>query len=117
LGVYECFGESVLTLLPDGTPPTAATVWGFVRPTAVFFSRIEAGRYAPVDTAYIEVEAEVAWAPEDGLELSWESGRYLVKLSPFEGHPTNGYAYARPEEDRFVFVGGSPEASTLRDPR
>jgi hypothetical protein len=113
----ESCGEDVLELLPDGTPPTAPTVWGLVRPTTVFFSMIEAGKYAPVDTAYIEVEAEVAWEPEHGLELSWESGRYLVKVGPFDGHPTNGHAYAKPEKDRFVFLGGSPEESTLRDPR
>ncbi|NOU27563.1 MAG: hypothetical protein HOO96_06600 [Polyangiaceae bacterium] len=113
----DAVGEEILEDLPGGALPTLDTVWTLVRPRSIFFGMLEAGKYAPIDTAYVQMEAEVAWEPEHGLQLSWEAGRHLVKAGPFDGHPTNGHAYAKPEKDRFVFLGGSPEESTLPDPR
>ena len=42
-------------------------------------------------------------SPEHGLQMSWADGTNLVKVSEFDGHPTNGHAFSRPFKRQVCF--------------
>lgn len=52
---------------------------------------------------------------EHGLLMSWEDGSKLVKVSDFDGHPTNGHAGADVSRDQFVYDACAGVESTRRD--
>ena len=107
--------ESVLGDL-GGVLPTVDEIWNYARPLGISFSALDPGKYAFERTIYVNVEGEVDWEPEHGLQMVWEGGARLVKVSEYDGHPTNGHASAKPERDQFVFSCFIPELCTQRDP-
>ena len=66
-------------------------------------------------TAAYQIEGAVAWEPEHGLQMSWENGETLVKSGAYDGHPTNGHAFADPAYDSYVFYCSSPNLRTKRE--
>ena len=105
-------GDCILEDL-GGRLPTENQVWEFVRPGHIYFDCLEEGEYATTRTVFLQLEGEVAWEPEHGLQMSWAEGSRLVKVGPFDGHPTNGHATADPSNDRFVYHCYEPEFCTL----
>lgn len=99
-----------------GEVPTAERIWDHVRPHGLGFSVLDAGRYADRRTVFAVVEGEVAWEPEHGLLMSWADGNRLVRVSEYDGHPTNGHASANPDKDTCVFACYKPELCTTPDP-
>ena len=82
----------------------------------IFFDKLEAGKYASKPTIYVQIEGNVDWEPEHGLQMSWAEGDRLVKVSAFDGHPTNAHASAKPEDDQYVFECYKREFCTFPDP-
>lgn len=112
--MIEAVGEEVLGDI-GGVEPTLETVWTHVTPTLIFFGFINPGKYVEQRTIYLQLEGNVAWEPEHGLQMSWENGDTLVKAGAFDGHPTNGHASANPEKDKYVFDSYKPELRTVRE--
>lgn len=50
-------------------------------------SRLEPGR------SYISFEGEVSWEIEHGLQIVFEHGLHVCKVSPFDDHSTNAHAW------------------------
>jgi hypothetical protein len=44
--------------------------------------------------------------------MSWRDGYELVKLSPFNGHATNGHAYDDLSKDAFIYYSARAEMCT-----
>ena len=107
-------GEEILEDM-GGVQPEGEEIWDHVKITHIFLSKLEAGKYASEPTIFVETEANVAWEPEHGLQMSWANGNKLVKVSAFDGHPTNGHASAKPEDDKYVFCCYDSEFATLPD--
>jgi hypothetical protein len=42
--------------------------------------------------SYLSFEGEVSWEPEHGLQLVYEDGRRVCKVSPYDGHVTIAHA-------------------------
>lgn len=111
----EAVGPEVLEDMGSGIP-TLETVWDHVQAGGIFFSKLDAGKYASTPAVFVELEGNVAWEPEHGLQMSWADGTRLVKVGAFDGHPTNGHAAANPDRDQFVFYCDLPELCTGPDP-
>ncbi|MEO1482923.1 MAG: hypothetical protein AAFU77_12520 [Myxococcota bacterium] len=60
------------------------------------------GKYTP-SRHYISFEGNVAWEPEHGLQLVFEKGPKLCKVSPYDGHVTNAAAFADPNLHGVIF--------------
>jgi hypothetical protein len=43
--------------------------------------------------SYLSFEGEVSWEPEHGLQLVFDDGRRVCKVSPYDGHVTVAHAY------------------------
>ncbi len=112
--MIEAVGEEVLEDM-EVSEVTAEKIWNHTQVSHIFFGKLDAGKYAAETTVYLQIEGNVDWEPEHGLQMSWANGNKLVKAGPFDGHPTNGHAYAKPEYDRYVFYGDTKESSTLPD--
>jgi hypothetical protein len=52
---------------------------------------------------YVSVECECDWEPEHGLQIVFKNGEKVSKLGPFDGHLTNGDAYANRKFDGVVY--------------
>lgn len=114
--MMDAVGEEEILEDMNGEQPTVENIWSHVKIRHIFFGWLDAGKYAAKRTIYLQVEGEVTWEPEHGLQMSWAEGRRLVKSGPFDGHPTNGHASAKPEDDQYVFGCYQPEHCTLPDP-
>lgn len=106
--------EEVLEDL-DGVMPTLGEIWKFVTPKVIFFGALNPGKYATTRTVFLQIEGDVAWEPEHGLQMSWQNGATLVKAGAYDGHPTNGHAYGDPDRDVYVFYCNQPENCTNRE--
>lgn len=114
--MIDAVGEEEVLAEMGGVMPSVEEIWEHASPTLIFIGELEAGKYAAQQTTFVQIEGRVAWEPEHGLQMSWAEGRRLVKVGPFDGHPTNGHAYANPAHDRHVFHCYEPELCTLPDP-
>lgn len=114
--MMDAVGDDIIIEDLNGEQPTEENIWNHTRIRHIFFGRLEAGKYAARRTIYLQIEGEVAWEPEHGLQMSWADGKRLVKAGAFDGHPTNGHASAKPERDKYVFSCYTPELCTLPDP-
>ena len=101
--MMDAVGDEEILEDMDGNAPTIENTWNYAKPTLLFFGKLEAGKYAARPTVYVQIEGRVAWEPEHGLQMSWADGNRLVKAGAFDGHPTNGHAYGKPERDQYVF--------------
>ena len=99
----------------SGIPSGPEEIWKYARPSLLFFNQLENPKYADPLTVFVVLEGRVEWEPEHGLQMSWENGRELVKAGSFDGHPTNGHAYADPSKDAFVHWSSDPEFATRAD--
>jgi hypothetical protein len=113
--MVEAVGEEILADV-GGVAPDPASIWDYVSVSHIFFGKLEAGKYAPKPTIYLQIEGNVSWEPEHGLQMSWADGERLVKVGAFDGHPTNGHAMANPAHDQYVFSCYREELCTLPDP-
>jgi len=114
--MIDVVGEEQTLCEMGGVMPTLEDVWQYASPTLIFFSDLDVGKFASTPTVFLQIEGSVAWEPEHGLQMSWAAGSRLVKVGPFDGHPTNGHASGNPEADRHVFRCYMPELCTLPDP-
>jgi hypothetical protein len=64
-------------------------ILGYVRPSNVAFERNDDGR------VYLSLECNCDWEIEHGLQLVLQDGRRWVKVSNYDGHLTDGHAYAK----------------------
>lgn len=107
-------GEDVIEDM-GGVKPTLDQIWDHVKVRHIFFGKLDVGKYVSTPTVYLQIEADVSWEPEHGLQMSWADGNQLVKVGPFNGPPTNGHAKADPSFDKFVFYSSFAELCTLPD--
>ena len=114
--MMDAVDEEVIVEDLGGTMPALENIWEHASPTLILIGELDAGAYAAGPTTFVQIEGEVAWEPEHGLVMSWADGRRLVRVGPFDGHPTNGHASGKREDDRFVFCCYLPELCTLPDP-
>ena len=113
--MMEVLGEEVVVEDLDGHRPTLENIWDYARAKILFFSKLEQSKYAKETTVFVQIEGEVAWEPEHGLQMSWAEGNRLVKAGAVDGHPTNGHASAKPEHDQYVFYCYDPALCTFPD--
>lgn len=111
--MVDAVGEEVLEDM-DNEIPSLDTVWNFVSPRSLGFGFLDPGAYAERRTIFVKLEADVPWEPEHGLMMSWADGDTLVKVSGYDGHPTNGHASADPSKDQYVFACYRANLSTTR---
>lgn len=83
------------------TPEIATPIWRAVKPMGA--STTDA-HYAP--GKFVIVECNCDWEEEHGLQLSFQHGRRLARVSQYDGQPTDGSAYARPELDEWLVGSG-----------
>lgn len=113
--MVEVVGEEVILEDMGGVEPIMEQIWDHVKPKLIFFDTLEAGKYVSKPTIYVHLEGEVVWEPEHGLMMSWAEGNRLVKVSSYDGHPTNGYGMDDPTKDQYVFYCDIPELCTFPD--
>ena len=53
--------------------------------------------------AYIDFEGSCTWEEEHGLQLVFLHGERLIKVSPYDGHPTNAHACSNPAMLEVIF--------------
>lgn len=53
--------------------------------------------------SYLSFEGEVSWEPEHGLQLVYEDGLRVCKVSQYDGHVTVAHAYGDPSLLGVVF--------------
>lgn len=46
--------------------------------------------------SYLSLEGEVSWEPERGLQLVFEDGQRVCRVSQYDGHVTVAHAYGDP---------------------
>ncbi|MBO0834789.1 MAG: hypothetical protein J2P28_04615 [Actinobacteria bacterium] len=46
--------------------------------------------------SYLSFEGEVSWEPEHGMQLVYEDGQRLCKVSQYDGHVTVAHALGDP---------------------
>ena len=59
---------------------------------------------------FVALENECAWEPEHGLMLVLKEGRAVTKVSEYDGHLTNGHAFANdsiPEDSVYWPMSGA----------
>ncbi len=113
--MVNAVGEEILDSM-GWVEPSLEQIWNYVTIRHLFFGKLEAGKYAAQKTIYVQLEGDVPWEEEHGLQMSWANGSQLVKVSSFDGHPTNGHAEAKTERDKYVFSCYYPELCTLPEP-
>jgi hypothetical protein len=53
--------------------------------------------------SYLSFEGEVSWEPEHGLQLVFEDGQRVCKVSQYDGHVTAARAYGDPSLLSVIF--------------
>lgn len=112
--MVDAVGEEVLEKM-GGRVPNEEEVWAHVSIQNLFFGKLDTGKYVSKPTVFVQIEGNVAWEPEHGLQMSWADGSRLVKVGAFDGHPTNSHATADPTRDQYVFSCYKPDLCTLPD--
>jgi hypothetical protein len=72
--------------------PDSADIWEHVQFRHPPQWRLGGGPLAP-GRSYLSFEGEVSWEPEHGLQLVFEDGQHVCKVSPYDGHVTVAHAY------------------------
>jgi hypothetical protein len=96
-------------------PENSDDIWNFVTPNTLSATESWDVGNRDVSRQFITLEANCGWEVEHGLSMSWRDGHELVKLSPFDGHATNGHAYDDLSKDAFIYYSMTPGMSTLPD--
>lgn len=87
-------------------------IWRFVYPTTLTAQRCDDIHDHTQESRYVVVEGNCGWEKEHGIMLSWREGTELAKVSAFDGHATNGHAFADPASDAFIYCAVDPATST-----
>ncbi len=98
----------------DGDMPPPATpddIWRHVTVTAL---RLVPDR-DDAERVFVSLSANCGWDPEHGLQMVWQDGETLVRVSGEDGHVTNARAYGDPRLERVVYHASNSEFETLRD--
>lgn len=106
------FGEGWIEKGMEDLRSPDARIWDFVYPNEITVSRSWELGDRTGERTYVQLEANCGWEEEHGLQMCWRDGTELVKLSPYDGHATNGHAYGDPAMDAFVYYGHSPRWRT-----
>lgn len=94
-----------------GVPQTPEDVWTHVTPGQVMVWQDRNDG----DLWHVVMEAECAWEEEHGLMLVWRGGSALTKVGGYDGHASNGDAYARSDMDDIVYAATDPKYVTRRN--
>lgn len=107
--LWEYYGHTAAEFTPAeraqyGIPeiPDSADIWEHVQFQHPPEWRSGGGPLEP-GRSYISFEGEVSWEPEHGLQLVFEDGRRVCKVSPYDGHLTVAHAYSDPSRLGVVF--------------
>jgi hypothetical protein len=100
--LWEYYRHTVAAFTPEdraqyGIPdiPESADIWehvGFRHPP---WWRLGGGPLKP-GRSYLSFEGDVSWEREHGLQLVYEDGRRVCKVSQYDGHDTVAHAYGDP---------------------
>jgi hypothetical protein len=82
--------------------PGSADIWEHVQFRHPPEWRLGGGPLMP-GRCYLSFEGEVSWEPEHGLQLVYEDGRRVCKVSQYDGHATVAHAYGDPSLLGVVF--------------
>jgi hypothetical protein len=82
--------------------PDSADIWEHVQFRHPPEWRLGGGPLTP-GRSYLSFEGEVSWEPEHGLQLVYEDGRRLCKVSQYDGHLTVAHAHGDPSLLEVVF--------------
>jgi hypothetical protein len=72
--------------------PDSADIWEHVQFQQRPEWRLGGGPLVP-GRSYLSFEGEVSWEPEHGVQLVYEDGRRVCRVSPYDGHVTVAQAY------------------------
>lgn len=90
-----------------GVPESPVDIWNHVQPDTV---TVQLG--ASDDELHVYIHARCDWEPEHGLQMVWQDGIRLVKVSGIDGNPSNGSFW----DGDVIYSGQSREFTTFRDP-
>jgi hypothetical protein len=82
--------------------PDSADIWEHVQFRHPPEWRLGRGPLAP-GRSYLSFEGEVSWEPEHGLQLVYEDGQRVCKVSQYDGHLTVAHAHGDPSLLGVVF--------------
>ena len=86
---------------------TASNIWDHVslpHPATVEPSLDDRNGLLHPGVAYINFEGSCTWEEEHRCQLVFVHGERLIKVSPFDGHPTNAHARADPAMLDVIFL-------------
>ncbi|MEM6303661.1 MAG: hypothetical protein AAF744_03015 [Pseudomonadota bacterium] len=95
-----------------GVPAQPEDIWQHVTPQIIAVD----SRPDMPGHVYVVIEADCAWEEEHGLMLVWEDGTELIKVSGYDGHTTNVFAYDDDSLADVVYAASDPQFTTRRDP-
>lgn len=94
---YLEFKEAVASECCPTNIPNQSDVWQFIYPSYVNVSRRPYGNKG----VYVQLLGECEWEPEHGLQVVFQNGKSLNRVSDQDGHLTYSDAYNIPEnQDR-----------------
>jgi len=82
--------------------PDSADIWEHVQFRHPPWWSLGGGPLMP-GRSYLSFEGEVSWEPEHGLQLVYEDGQRVCKVSQYDGHVTVAPAYGDPSLLSVVF--------------
>jgi 6-phosphogluconate dehydrogenase (decarboxylating) len=92
----------------------SAAIWNFVRP--IYLNATESWEVTDKNTErkFVVLDCRCGWEIEHGMMMSWREGTELVKVSGYDGHPTNGHAFDDLTQDQWVYCGNNLQHNTRR---
>jgi hypothetical protein len=105
---FEWIDEGMVTL-----PQGSRDIWNFVAPNSITVQESWDIRNRNATRRFLVLEGNCGWEVEHGIAMSWREGRDLVKLSPYDGHATNGHAYDDLSKDAWIYYSTNPALCTM----
>lgn len=100
--LWEYYRSTAAEFTPEeqgryGIPqiPDTADIWEHVQFRHPPQWRLGSGPLSP-GRSYLSFEGEVSWEPEHGLQLVYEDGQRICKVSQYDGHVTIAHAHGDP---------------------
>jgi hypothetical protein len=107
--IWAYYRSTAARFTPDeriryGIPeiPDSADIWEHVQFLHPPEWRLGDGALAP-GRSYLSFEGEVSWEPEHGLQLVYEDGQRVCKVSQYDGHVTVAHSHGDPSLLGVVF--------------
>lgn len=95
-----------------GVLPNHETIWDFVDGVNLFFSTPWDDEEALQQSVYLQIEANVAWEREHGLQMTCANGNWLTKVSEFNGHKRHS---AQQRDKPYIFYCYDERFATYAD--